>query len=135
MKFPLFAKAIVPNAGEPKGFGEINAEIRCAGQYVRPGDWIIGDESGVVVVPQERAYEIARQGARGAEERGADPRGDPAGEHPLGSGRTDKVGKKVGSFQWNTERSSRVAPEFLIFFIASSTWSTRRMRTAPSLPE
>ena len=61
MKFPLFAKAVVPNAGEPKGFGEINAEIRCAGQYVRPGDWIIGDESGVVVVPQERAYEIARR--------------------------------------------------------------------------
>ena len=61
MKFPLFARAIVPNAGEPKGFGEINAEVRCAGQYVRPGDWIIGDESGVVVVPQERAYEIARR--------------------------------------------------------------------------
>jgi len=61
MKFPLFAKAVVPNAGEPKGFGEINAEIRCAGQYIRPGDWIIGDESGVVVVPQERAYEIARR--------------------------------------------------------------------------
>lgn len=61
LKFPLFAKAIVPNAGEPKGFGEINAEIRCAGQSVRPGDWIIGDESGVVVVPQERAYEIARR--------------------------------------------------------------------------
>jgi 3-hexulose-6-phosphate synthase/6-phospho-3-hexuloisomerase len=61
MQFPLFAKAIVPNAGEPKGFGEINTEIRCAGQVVRPGDWIIGDESGVVVVPQERAYEIARR--------------------------------------------------------------------------
>ncbi|MGB9175727.1 MAG: orotidine 5'-phosphate decarboxylase / HUMPS family protein, partial [Methanoregula sp.] len=61
LKFPVFAKAIVPNAGEPKGFGEINAEIRCAGQYIRPGDWIIGDESGVVVVPQERAYEIARR--------------------------------------------------------------------------
>ena len=51
MKFPLFAKAIVPNAGEPKGFGEINAEIQCGGQSVRPGDWIIGDESGVVVIP------------------------------------------------------------------------------------
>jgi 3-hexulose-6-phosphate synthase/6-phospho-3-hexuloisomerase len=61
MKFPLFAKAIVPNAGEPKGFGEINAEIQCGGQYVRPGDWIIGDESGVVVIPAERAYEIARR--------------------------------------------------------------------------
>jgi len=61
MNFPLFAKAIVPNAGEPKGFGEINAEIRCCGQYVRPGDWIVGDESGVVVIPAERAYEIARR--------------------------------------------------------------------------
>ena len=61
MKFPVFARAIVPNAGEPKGFGEINAEIRCAGQFVNPGDWIIGDESGVVVVPKERAYEIARR--------------------------------------------------------------------------
>jgi 3-hexulose-6-phosphate synthase/6-phospho-3-hexuloisomerase len=61
MKFPLFAKAVVPNAGEPKGFGEINAEIQCGGQYVRPGDWLIGDESGVVVIPAERAYEIARR--------------------------------------------------------------------------
>jgi len=61
MKFPLFAKAVVPNAGEPKGFGEINAEIQCGGQYVRPGDWIVGDESGVVVIPNERAYEIARR--------------------------------------------------------------------------
>ncbi len=61
MQFPLFARAVVPNAGEPKGLGEINAEIRCCGQYVRPGDWIIGDESGVVVVPQERAYEVARR--------------------------------------------------------------------------
>jgi len=61
MKFPVFAKAIVPNAGEPKGFGEINAEIKCCGQYVRPGDWIAGDESGVVVIPAERAYEVARR--------------------------------------------------------------------------
>jgi len=61
MKYPLFAKAIVPNAGEPKGLGEINAEIQCCGQYVCPGDWIVGDESGVVVIPAERAYEIARR--------------------------------------------------------------------------
>ncbi len=61
MKFPVFARAIVPNAGEPKGFGEINAEIQCCGQYVRHGDWIVGDESGVVVIPSERAYEVARR--------------------------------------------------------------------------
>ena len=61
MKFPAFASAIVPNAGEPKGFGEINVEITCGGQVVRPGDWVIGDDNGVMVVPRERAYEVARR--------------------------------------------------------------------------
>ncbi|MHC1610789.1 MAG: 3-hexulose-6-phosphate synthase [Candidatus Methanospirareceae archaeon] len=61
IRFPVFAKSIVPNAGEPKGFGEINTEIKCGGEEVRPGDWIIGDDNGVVVVPKERAYEIARR--------------------------------------------------------------------------
>lgn len=61
MKFPVFATATVPNAGEPKGLGEINTEIACCGQEVRSGDWIVADESGVVVVPRERAYEVARR--------------------------------------------------------------------------
>jgi len=61
LNYPLVARAIVPNAGEPKGFGEINAEIRCCGQVVRPGDWVVGDMNGVVVVPRERAYEVARR--------------------------------------------------------------------------
>jgi 3-hexulose-6-phosphate synthase/6-phospho-3-hexuloisomerase len=61
LEFPVFTRAVVPNAGEPKGFGEINAEISCAGQTVRPGDYIVGDDNGVVVVPKEHAYEIARR--------------------------------------------------------------------------
>jgi len=61
MKYPVFASAIVPNAGEPKGMGEINAEITCGGQNVKPGDYIVGDDSGVVVIPKERAYEISRR--------------------------------------------------------------------------
>ena len=61
IRFPVFAKCIVPNAGEPKGFGEINTEIKCGGEEVKPGDWIIGDDNGVVVVPKARAYEIARR--------------------------------------------------------------------------
>ena len=48
-------------AKEPKGFGELNAAITCGGQEVEPGDWIIGDDNGVVVVPKARAYEIARR--------------------------------------------------------------------------
>lgn len=61
LNFPVFAASIVPNAGEPKGFGEINAEIQCGGQSVKPGDFIVGDDNGVVVIPKERGYEIARR--------------------------------------------------------------------------
>ena len=59
--FPVFAKRVVPNAGEPKGFGEINVKIVCGGVEVKPGDWIVADDNGVMVVPKERAYEIARR--------------------------------------------------------------------------
>lgn len=58
---PIYTSNTVPNAGDPKGFGEINAEITCGDQTVKPGDYIVGDESGVVVIPKERAYELARR--------------------------------------------------------------------------
>jgi len=61
IKFPIFSRYIVPNAGEPKGFGEIGTELLCGNQTIRTGDWIIGDDSGVVVVPQEIAQEIANR--------------------------------------------------------------------------
>jgi 3-hexulose-6-phosphate synthase/6-phospho-3-hexuloisomerase len=61
LNYPIFSSGITPNAGDPKGMGEINAEITCGGQLVRPGDYIVGDDSGVVVIPKERAYEIARR--------------------------------------------------------------------------
>ncbi|MCK9406642.1 MAG: orotidine 5'-phosphate decarboxylase [Methanothrix sp.] len=61
MDYPLFSSDVVPNAGDPKGMGEINSEIVCGGQTVRPGDYIVGDDSGVVVIPKERVYEIARR--------------------------------------------------------------------------
>ncbi len=59
--FPCFSRHTAPHAGEPKGHGEIGAEIECGGQAVRMGDWIVGDESGVVVVPQEMAVEMANR--------------------------------------------------------------------------
>ena len=59
--FPLFSRTVSPNAGEPKGHGEIGVEVRVGGQVVRPGDWIVGDTSGLVVVPRERVQEIANR--------------------------------------------------------------------------
>lgn len=61
LNFPCFSRHIASNAGEPKGYGGIGHEIVCGGVTVRTGDWIIGDESGVVVVPQENAVEVANR--------------------------------------------------------------------------
>ena len=61
LKYPTWSSGITPNAGDPKGMGEINSEITCGGQTVKPGDYIVADENGVVVIPKERAYEIARR--------------------------------------------------------------------------
>ena len=61
MDFPVFCRNVSSNAGEPKGFGEIGVEIKCGGQTVRTGDWIVGDDSGVVVIPQGIAQEIANR--------------------------------------------------------------------------
>lgn len=59
--FPAFARVIVSHAGEPKGFGEIGVALRVGGQAVRPGDWIVGDDDGVMVLPRERAVEMANR--------------------------------------------------------------------------
>jgi len=61
IEFPCFSKFVVPHAGEPKGYGGIGHEIVCGGQVVRNGDWIVGDENGVIVVPQEGAVEVANR--------------------------------------------------------------------------
>jgi len=61
MDFPTFARHTVSAAGEPKGHGEMGCPVRCGGLMVRCGDWIAGDETGVVVVPKERVVEIANR--------------------------------------------------------------------------
>jgi 3-hexulose-6-phosphate synthase / 6-phospho-3-hexuloisomerase len=59
--FPVFSRHVSPNAGEPKGHGEIGVEVVVGGERIRPGDWIVGDASGLVVIPRERAQEIANR--------------------------------------------------------------------------
>ena len=51
--FPVFTKAVVPAGCSKDGPGEINYPISCGGVAVNPGDIIIGDINGVVVVPQK----------------------------------------------------------------------------------
>jgi len=61
MGFPAFAKSVIPCAGEPKGYGGIGMEVTIGGQIVRTGDWMIGDENGLIVVPKEIAVEVANR--------------------------------------------------------------------------
>jgi len=61
MDLPVFSSDITPQAGEPKGFGEIGVPIVINGVRVKTGDWIIGDDDGVLVVPKEKAVEFTNR--------------------------------------------------------------------------
>jgi len=61
IKFPAFAKIITPTAGEPKGFGEIAVPVNVGGTKVFPRDWIIGDDDGVIIIPNKRAVEFTNR--------------------------------------------------------------------------
>jgi 3-hexulose-6-phosphate synthase/6-phospho-3-hexuloisomerase len=59
LKFPTFAKLVMPNAGEPKGFGEIGIPLNISGITINNGDWIVGDSDGLIVIPRREAKEMA----------------------------------------------------------------------------
>jgi len=61
LKFPAFSRLVMPNAGEPKGFGEIGVPITVGNMRVEPGDWLLGDDDGVVVLPKAIAVEYANR--------------------------------------------------------------------------
>lgn len=57
---PTFAAGIVPTSPAANGPGEVGAPVVCGGVFVRPGDIVVGDADGVVVVPVERAEAVLR---------------------------------------------------------------------------
>jgi len=63
LEFPVWTKLITAHAGEPKGYGEINQPIEIGGQRIAPGDWILADDDGVMVLPASRAAEMANRAA------------------------------------------------------------------------
>jgi len=68
--FPVFARAVLPMGPFKDSPGSINVPVSCGGAAVRPGDIIVADADGVVVVPSEEAAAVLSkaQGASAKEE-------------------------------------------------------------------
>jgi len=57
---PMFCRGLSPNAGYRNGPGEINATVALGGVSISPGDIIVGDRDGVVVIPLAEAAAIKK---------------------------------------------------------------------------
>jgi len=61
LAFPVWAKAISAKGTLKRKLGSVNIPIRCAGQFINPGDIIVADDDGVVCIPMQRADEILKK--------------------------------------------------------------------------
>jgi len=58
MDFPVYARGITPRGPHKSGPGEINTPIACGGVVVNPGDIVVGDADGVIVIAQQDAASV-----------------------------------------------------------------------------
>ena len=58
LPFPVYARGVQPNGPLKNGPGEINVPVSVGGQVVFPGDILVGDQDGVVVIRPEVAEQV-----------------------------------------------------------------------------
>ncbi|MEV4533695.1 RraA family protein [Asanoa sp. NPDC049518] len=58
MGFPVFARGVVPKPGTKAAVAPLNEPARCGGVLVQPGDLVVADEEGVVVIPHDRRTSV-----------------------------------------------------------------------------
>lgn len=56
--FPVFARGTTPRVAGQNSLGEVNVVVQCGGVVVAPGDIIVADDDGVVVVPQRKVHDV-----------------------------------------------------------------------------
>src|SRR5258706_3005354 len=98
LQFPVWAKAVYGKGTVKATVGSVNTPIICAGALVHPGDVIVADDDGVVVVPKARAAAVAEAAGRREAKEGAtrEPRrkGEIGGEIYRLRGKPCKDGAK-----------------------------------------
>lgn len=73
---PVWSRGATPIKPTKVGGGDVAVEVELAGVRVRPGDWVIADDDGIVIWPRERLDELNAKAAEldRAEQRAAEPR-------------------------------------------------------------